>query len=289
MITLAFLSKVPQIRAVLWRLGRRLYTLARFERSNDPRTNGEYWLLRQVAARAVPEAVFVDVGANVGDWTAEVCTVMPNSRAYRVYAYEPAEDTFAHVSARFERHGFVRTRRTALSHECGQAAFHVSGRNLGTNSLAPAKGATIEIVDSTTLDQIAADEHIQSLLFIKTDTEGHDFSVMRGAAKLLSAGQIMLWQFEYNACWIRDRAFLKDVYDFMSDKPYWIGKLFGDGIEIYERWHPELERYVETNYVLIRKDSTYESLCSFVSFNNANVPKSMTPSSASHGTATSAP
>ena len=36
------------IRGFAWRFGRRLYTRARGERENDPRTNGEYWLLEKV-------------------------------------------------------------------------------------------------------------------------------------------------------------------------------------------------------------------------------------------------
>lgn len=33
--------------------------------------------------------------------------------------------------------------------------------------------------------------------------------------------------------------------------PIPLGKLFGNEIEIFEKWHPELERFFEANYVLI--------------------------------------
>jgi len=59
------------VRSLAWRLGRRLYTWGRGDVPNEPSTNGEYWLL-EVAARAhgPQEAVLLDVGCNMGDWTA---------------------------------------------------------------------------------------------------------------------------------------------------------------------------------------------------------------------------
>lgn len=33
------------VRKLMWRLGRKMYAYARGDGQNDPRTNGEYWLL----------------------------------------------------------------------------------------------------------------------------------------------------------------------------------------------------------------------------------------------------
>ena len=58
------------IRKVLWRLGRKLFTNARGDGQNNPRTNGEYWLLEQVLTESSRPRVLLDVGANIGEWTA---------------------------------------------------------------------------------------------------------------------------------------------------------------------------------------------------------------------------
>ena len=37
---------------------------------------------------------------------------------------------------------------------------------------------------------------------------------------------------------------------------YSIGKLTPVGIEIYENWHPELEKYFEGNYIILHPEAT---------------------------------
>jgi hypothetical protein len=90
--------------------------------------------------------------------------------------------------------------------------------------------------------------------FVKSDVEGFDPSVLRGAASLLAAGRIGLFQFEYNHCWISTRSFLRDVFEFVEPHPYQVCKVVSSGIDAYESWHPELETFFETNYVLVRDD-----------------------------------
>jgi hypothetical protein len=82
---------------------------------------------------------------------------------------------------------------------------------------------------------------------------------------------VEVWQFEYNHRWLAEKRCLKDVFKFIADKPYRLGKLYNNGIEIYDKWHPELERFFEANYVLIKRGSKFESLCKPVIFNCNNV------------------
>ena len=127
------------------------------------------------------------------------------------------------------------------------------------------------MVHTLRFDEFMGMERIEQVLLVKSDTEGHDFSVLQGAVETLRAGCVEVWQFEYNHRWIGARAFLKDVFDFILDKPYRLGKLYGNGVEFYDEWHPEMERYFESNYVLIRKGSRIEMLCTHVQFNQKNV------------------
>jgi hypothetical protein len=46
---------------------------------------------------------------------------------------------------------------------------------------------------------------------------------------------------------------LKDVFDLVRGLPYRVGKLEPRGIEVYEAWHPEIERFFQSNYVLIHE------------------------------------
>ena len=106
---------------------------------------------------------------------------------------------------------------------------------------------------------------------VKIDTEGFDLLVLRGAQRSLCDGRIGVIQFEYNWRWLPNHACLRDVFDLIADKPYRLAKLVGEALEIYEEWHPELDRFFVTNYVLLRKDSPLCSLGSAVHFDQSNV------------------
>ncbi len=79
--------------------------------------------------------------------------------------------------------------------------------------------------------------------------------VLFGIQGLIESERILVIQFEYNLRWIYSRHYLKDVFDFISGHPYKIGKITSETIEVYERWHPELEKFFEGNYLLIHQKS----------------------------------
>lgn len=277
------LMRFRSIRSLTWRVGRKLYCMARREGGNSPDSNGEYWLLGcAVAADATGPAVLVDIGANVGDWSARATARLDAGRIPgNVYALEPAASTYAFLCERFKGSNRVVSDRIALSDRSGEAAFFVVGERAGTNSLLEIDGATAETVRTITFDQFVHDRGLGHIRLVKCDTEGHDFSVMSGAAQSLRQGRIDVWQFEYNHRWIGNGSSLRDVFTFIADKPYTLGKLYGNGIECFARWNPELDRFFETNFVLVRNGCDLDSLCAPFEFDTSNtlVPSS-TPSGA---------
>lgn len=262
------------IRSFTWRLGRRLYCWARREVSSGFEASGEYWLLQSVLADAdrSKSLILLDIGAYKGIWSENATSLLRQQNIPgHVYAFEPASSTFAYLSEKFKGSDLVSTNRIALSDRSGEQEFFVVGELAGTNSLLRNDDAIIEYVHTQRLDDFLGLEGIDHVLLVKSDAEGHDLSVLLGAAEALQNGRVDAWQFEYNHRWISQRSFLRDVFDFIADKPYRVGKLYGNGIEIYDKWHPELERFFESNYVLIRKESRLERLCSRAHFSNGNV------------------
>ena len=75
------------------------------------------------------------------------------------------------------------------------------------------------------------------------------------AVPLLREGKVGVLQFEYNLCWMDGRRFLKDVFDLAGELDLCVGKLVASGIEIYPDWHFELERFIEGNFVLGRREA----------------------------------
>lgn len=258
------------VRKLIWRLGRKIYTYARGDGQNDPRTNGEYWLLKNVLEASSGPQVLLDVGSNKGDWTAHALGLAQASKDIQVHAFEPSLATRSMLSARFVGNAAVTVQPYALSNVLGEATFYCGEVGAGTNSLSPASGSKAEIVKLRTLDDFLQQLGV-SVSMVKIDTEGFDLLVLQGAENMLGNGRIETVQFEYNWRWLINHACLRDVFELITDKPYQLGKLVGNSIEFYDRWHFELDRFFENNYVLIRNDSKLRSLGSTVQFDASNV------------------
>jgi FkbM family methyltransferase len=269
--------KSTRLRSVLWRLGRKLYQYARLEGANDARFNGEYWLLDAVVARAErmrAPLTLLDVGAHRGNWTRQALDCLSrHRRAGEVHAFEPTLSTRLFLEQRFAGERRVNIRPFALSERPGTAPFYVVGELVGINSLVDMQlAAPTTPVDVTTVDDYLDEHHIEHVAFLKSDTEGNDLRVLRGGVRALTGGRIDAWQFEYNSRWIYARAFLRDVFELIVDKPYALGKVHQSGVELFDTWHPELERYFETNFVLLRKGTPLERLGQRSRFDLSNVP-----------------
>lgn len=102
-----FIRPSALIRSLMWRLGRKMYTHARGEGKNDPGTNGEYWLLDHILKASSGPQVLLDVGANIGDWTAQALGSVHAPKELRVHGFEPSQATRSILSARFSNSSVV--------------------------------------------------------------------------------------------------------------------------------------------------------------------------------------
>jgi FkbM family methyltransferase len=239
------------------RAARFIYRQACLDVPNDPLTNGERELQRWILGSwptGRPIRV-IDVGANVGEWSA---AMLANAREadrladLDLHAFEPSGYTFTRLTQALAGQP-VRLQRAALSERAGSAPLYIAAPGAGVNSLHEAAAGTheAELVPVTTLAAYADQCLIDDIALVKIDTEGHDLSVLRGAVPLLSAGCIAAIQFEYNHRWVFARAFLRDAFELLQPTGYRLGKLTPFGVEFYPEWEPELESFVEGNYVAL--------------------------------------
>lgn len=253
----------PAIRRFAWRLGRRIYCAARGEpRGGDIHQDGEASVQKRVID-AVPPAdplhVF-DIGANVGDWSIALFDQIRSEPARQVclHAFEPVDGTRARLekaltgySGRFDIH----VHGTAISDRKGVARMHIVEDGAGQNSMHDldlGTDRTIEI-ETATLSETFDRLGVERAQLVKVDAEGHDLAIVRGALDLLKAERIDVLQFEYNHAWVFSRSFLKDVFDLSDPLPYKVVRIGRDGVEVFDHWHPELERFFNANYLLIRE------------------------------------
>jgi FkbM family methyltransferase len=224
---------------------------------NDMRTNGEALLQRWLVDLSSPGQgiCVVDVGANVGRWSASMLEAA--SKAGRLddldlHAFEPSSYTFARLSRAIGDRP-VTLSQAALCERSGSAILHVIAPGAGINSLheqsETREESAAEMVATSTLDEYARSARLSSIELLKIDTEGSDLAVLHGARGLLGQRRIAIAQFEYNYRWVHSRSYLRDAFSLLVPLGYRIGKLTPRGIEFYPRWDPDLETFVEGNYV----------------------------------------
>ena len=260
------------ITKTAWRLGRKLYCWARKDVENRPEINGEYWLLEHVIQQIDNGDVFFDVGANIGDWSVHAISIFSRRGVTPfLHAFEPCAGTRSVLMDRLKGDNTVTVHAAAISSEPGSAILYSSGAGLGTNSLSEVSGPSHEAVSVTTLDSFAKQHNIAKIVMIKVDVEGFDHSVLVGAGNLLARGAIEVLQFEYNWRWLINRASLRQVFEMIEQWPYRLGKLVPGGIQFFDKWHFELDRFFEGNYVLVRRGSRIESLGRRFEFDGSNV------------------
>lgn len=265
-----------------WKLGRFLYFGARRELHNHPEHNGEYrligWALDAHRASGASGPVTVlDVGANIGEWSEraarEIAARPGLATGARLVAFEPASAQRESLRQRLAGAGGAITvdiRDSAVGAAKGRVRFAVTGDSTGTSGIVPggtSNGAAREVeVEVVALDDLG----LGDTLLVKVDTEGNDFNVICGARRLLEEKRIGILQFEYNWRWIDFGHTLHSVYRFAEGLDYAIGALTQDGIELHGAWHPELDRFTETNYVLVRRDLVARLPHTRVAFDAAN-------------------
>jgi FkbM family methyltransferase len=216
--------------------------------SPDTLCTGEAWLRTAVAPGG---SYFVDVGANVGDWTAALLgQAGPNAS---VVAYEPSRSAFARLSDRFARESRVIAVASAVGdgietatffEECdaGKGSSFVPGfaRIQGTNAS----------VAMTTLDAEMARLGWPRIDLLKIDAEGFDCRVIAGAERLLAAHAIGIVQFEYNRSWQLAGDTLRRAFMLLERFGYATYLLKRDGL--YTLDYALYEEYFEySNYVAL--------------------------------------
>lgn len=260
------LSVVSSIlgRNLSYRFGRSLYMRARGDLPNQMNTNGERYM-QLILAKAMEnggggrKTTIMDVGANIGEWSRSMIDALRRSRIqdYEIHLFEPVSGTMEMLRDNLGEDERLFYNEAALSSETGEDVIYIKKDGAGTNSLHEEMLESVssrEKIVKLTVDAYAREKGIERIDFLKCDTEGHDAEVIYGAKQLLSKGRIAVLQFEYNYRWIASRHYLKDVFDFVNGMDYALGKICRDHVELYDEWHYELEKYFETNYVLIQAE-----------------------------------
>jgi FkbM family methyltransferase len=140
-----------------------------------------------------PGMTFVDVGANMGDFSLIAAKVMGDRGC--VLAFEPSPENCGWIRRSIALNGYrsIEVMETALSDTRGEDTLYLSDR-VGRHSLLPREDEQETLtVAVDTLDSVletSGDPHVD---MVKIDVEGAELKVLRGArATLGAAGRMML-------------------------------------------------------------------------------------------------
>ena len=195
---------------------------------NRRELNGEQQIIELVAPSS---STFIDVGANVGDWTALFLGVGGVEK--RGLLLEPSSSALAKLQERFRESGNIELVHAAVSDEPGESTFYEEANAGETSSLVPTfsvNGAQGVRVAVTTVDEAAAKAGLSYVDFLKVDTEGYDYHVLRGAGRLLSEQSVGIIQFEYNRPWVAAGSTLSSAITFLQSFGYKLFLLRSTGI-----------------------------------------------------------
>lgn len=214
-------------------------------RQRQPHTSIEHEVgeRRMVQERVKPGMTVLDVGANVGDYTALLSRlVWPFGR---VYALEPAPRTFAKLVRRVGTEGLANVRAFPLAaySRTGEVALNEfpeefsAWNSLGRPRMAhPVTGRgevaieRTEAVEAVRLDEFCRREGIETIDFLKLDVEGAEADALEGASELLRRGAVRLLQFEISRAMLEGtgrRA--REVFDLLDRHGYECFRIRADG------------------------------------------------------------
>ncbi len=224
--------------------------------NSDCQTNGEYALLQRLIRSG--DIVF-DIGANTGQWSGSVLAAVGK---VHLHSFEPVADTFAVLKTNLGSSG-AHLHDIAIADNNGPKTFYHYNQNpkLARMSSFYRRNRAVESrfnmqavpisVQAQTLDYFCREHSITHVDFIKIDTEGGEFDVLRGAAGLLRAHRVKMLQFEYGGTYPDAGITLQQVCRLLSSYGYVIFRILPDGLVHMANWRDSLKNNRYSNYLAV--------------------------------------
>lgn len=145
-------------------------------------------------AKEKERPVVFDVGANKGQTIEKFRKHIPGSV---IYSFEPGPTAFNILKSKYTN----RLENIALGSTIGKIDFF-ENEHLGLSSIleqggTPGKIINKHCVEMTTVDEYCRVNNIDRIDVLKSDTQGYDFEVLKGACRMMRENKINLVYFEF--------------------------------------------------------------------------------------------
>ncbi|MGC9964505.1 MAG: FkbM family methyltransferase [Syntrophobacteraceae bacterium] len=222
----------------------------------DVRLSGEDAAIRLALKISKGPVCIFDVGANRGEYTNLVLRCCPGRRV-AIHAFEPSQTAAGSFLENVQAGPDIYFNRMALSSSTGSAQLFYD--NPGSVYASMTQGALLAVVSKcsksetiqmdTLLDYCAC-HGIDRIDLLKTDVEGHELEVMRGAGDMLNPRRIQLIQFEFGTAQAYTRKFFRDFWDLLVPIGYRIARITPSGyLEKISCYSVDLEVFRTQNFL----------------------------------------
>ena len=167
------------------------------------------------------ELIFFDIGSNWGQTTAKINHQYPDAK---IYGFEPSKNCFESLKSNFES-DTIRFYNLAVGSSCGQLEFNEYSWSALNSLLKRAYGsATIVetyLVEVVTIDAFCKNNAVSHIHLLKTDTEGYELNVLKGASDMMKRNAIQFVYVEvfFNENYVGQSSF-GDIYNFLLENGF---------------------------------------------------------------------
>jgi len=145
------------------------------------------------------EPIIFDVGANVGQSVSLIKETFPSSC---IHSFEPSPTTFRTLNDNCRNIPSFHAWNYGVGSQEAILAFLESERSDMSSFLPPSTFAGCKVdkvtnVPVITLDSFTEKNHVDFIHVLKSDTQGYDFEVFKGASRLMQENRIQLIYFEF--------------------------------------------------------------------------------------------
>jgi FkbM family methyltransferase len=191
-----------------------------------------------------PIRTVLDVGANIGQSAQYFSAQFPKAR---IYSFEPIAETFATLEKNTRHLERVSRFKHAMGAHKGSARIYLDAHECsGLNSLVEARNVDnqrgSEVIAIETIDRFCRAQGVEHIDLLKSDTEGYDLEVLRGAEDYLERGKVTFVLVE--AGFYKRHSpvtFLGDLHDYLDTKGYQLLDLYETHELVYVP-HPRYPR-----------------------------------------------
>lgn len=232
--------------------------------SSDYRHSGELYLAKRVIPSFLPKTdpVLFDVGAQDGAYSSLLASSVPNGV---IYSFEPNPHTAEKLrrSLTGERY---RLFEQGFSAQAEKKELYFNKAEPGSGQASVYRGvfeqlhhadAEAVVCYFDTIDHFCETTRVARIDFLKIKAEGHEYSILTGAQRMIADGKIGMIQFQFNETNVIARNYLLDFFDLLQG--FRIFRLDSHALIPIRQYHPRLEIFRFQNFFAIRDELAQQS------------------------------